>query len=504
MRAAAAIEEIVVTAQKREQALQEVPLSVEVVAGDKLDVLSSAGEDVLFLAARVPSVYAESSSGRTFPRFYIRGLGNTDFDLNSSQPVSLVYDEIVLENPILKGFPVFDLDRIEVLRGPQGTLFGRNTPAGVIKFESARPTAEFEGYARASYGRFDAVDSEAAISGPLAGKRLLGRLSLLYQRRDDFVENTFALDGEDAFEEFDEFAGRLQTRFAATDRLSLLLNIHGRYLNGGSRTFRANIIERGTGELIEDFDRRFTAQDADQILKVHNFGTSLTAAYDAGPVAITSVTGYEIVGITARGDVDGGFGAAFAPPFGPGLIPFPAETADNITDHIQLTEELRVAADALGRLSLQAGVFLFYEDLEIENLSFDTLAGGTENGFARQEQETRAWALFASAGYELTDRLSLNAGLRFSDEEKEFVVERLVSPIGAGPLGPIARAPEDSVWSGDAGLVYALAGGVDLYARIARSFRAPAIQGRLLFGDVVTVADTETIWSYEAGVKSVL
>lgn len=96
MRAAAAIEEIVVTAQKREQALQEVPLSVEVVAGDKLDVLSSAGEDVLFLAARVPSVYAESSSGRTFPRFYTRGLGNTDFDLNSSQPVSLVYDEIVL------------------------------------------------------------------------------------------------------------------------------------------------------------------------------------------------------------------------------------------------------------------------------------------------------------------------------------------------------------------------------------------------------------------------
>ena len=72
-------------------------------------------------------------------RFYIRGLGNTDFDLNASQPVSLVYDDVVFENPVLKGFPVFDTDRIEVLRGPQGTLFGRNTPAGVVKFDSVKP-----------------------------------------------------------------------------------------------------------------------------------------------------------------------------------------------------------------------------------------------------------------------------------------------------------------------------------------------------------------------------
>ena len=87
----------------------------------------------------MPSLNIESSFGRTFPRFYIRGLGNTDFDLNASQPVSLVYDDVVLENPILKGFPAFDVDRIEVLRGPQGTLFGRNTPAGIVKFDTVKP-----------------------------------------------------------------------------------------------------------------------------------------------------------------------------------------------------------------------------------------------------------------------------------------------------------------------------------------------------------------------------
>jgi iron complex outermembrane recepter protein len=134
------LEEIVVTAQRREENLQDVPLSVTAVSGDKLDAISAGGVDVRGISGRVPSLLVESSFGRTFPRFYIRGLGNTDFDFNASQPVSLVYDDVVLENPILKGFPVFDLDRIEVLRGPQGTLFGRNTPAGIVKFDSEKPS----------------------------------------------------------------------------------------------------------------------------------------------------------------------------------------------------------------------------------------------------------------------------------------------------------------------------------------------------------------------------
>ena len=112
---------------------------------------------------RVPSLIIESSFGRTFPRFYIRGLGNTDFDFNASQPVSLVYDDVVLENPILKGFPVFDLDRVEVLRGPQGTLFGRNTPAGIVKFDSVKPSNTTNGYGRISYGSFNGVTAQGAV-----------------------------------------------------------------------------------------------------------------------------------------------------------------------------------------------------------------------------------------------------------------------------------------------------------------------------------------------------
>lgn len=500
---------ITVTAQKRVEDLQDVPLSVDVLRDSELDNIRAGGRDILFLAGRSPSLYAEASSGRTFPRFYIRGLGNTDFDLNANQPVSLVYDEVVLENPILKGFPVFDLDRIEVLRGPQGTLFGRNTPAGVIKFESAKPTDELEGYGRVAYGRFNTVDAEGAISGPLSDT-LSARLSTLFQRRDDFVDNQFAEDfpgsvvgdGANGFEEFAEFAGRLQFLWTPADNWSTLLNVHGRRLDGGSRLFRANIIAPGTGGLVDGFERGETAQDATQRLDVYNFGASVKSDWDIGAGVITSILSYDTVGITARGDVDGGFGAAFAPPSGPGFIPFPAESADNITGHHQITSETRLAFKPAPAIDSTVGVYFFRENLEIENLSFDTLSAGAENGRAVQDQETFAFAAFASSSWAVTPQLTLAGGVRLSVENKDFIAERLVGPFGSGTLGPIAVNLDDTNISGDASATYAFNDGLSAFVRYARGFRAPNVQGRIVFGDAVTTADTETVNSVEGGLKT--
>ncbi len=159
------LEVIEVTARKRVENVQEVPVAVSALQGDNLDAYSSAAMDIRFMNARIPSLSVESSFGRTFPRFYMRGLGNSDFDLNASQPVSLVVDEVVQENPILKGFPVFDVARVEALRGPQGTLFGRNTPAGLIKFDSVRPSQDFDGFVSLSYGSKNTSDLRAAIGG---------------------------------------------------------------------------------------------------------------------------------------------------------------------------------------------------------------------------------------------------------------------------------------------------------------------------------------------------
>ncbi|MGJ8559531.1 MAG: TonB-dependent receptor [Litorimonas sp.] len=494
-------DEIIVTAQKREQSLQDVPLSLDVVRGQELDAARTGGEDILFLSARVPSLYAEGSFGRTFPRFYIRGLGNTDFDLNANQPVSLVYDGVVLENPVLKGFPVFDLERIEVLRGPQGTLFGRNTPAGVIKFESVRPTRDVEGYVRGAYGRFDTIDLEGAVSGPLTDT-VSARVSALFQSRDDYVENTAPNPAEEAFEDFNEYAGRIQFLFEPAGDTTFLLNVHGRKLDGGSRTFRANAIQPGTGGLVADFDRFTAAQDATQLLNVENFGSSVTIESAIGAGTLTSITAFESIRIDARGDVDGGFGADFAPPSGPGFIPFAAESQDNITSHSQWTQELRYNFDASDDVNVTLGGFAFIENLEIESLSFDTLFGGGVNGRAIQDQDTDAFALFTSIVWQATDRITTTGGVRLSIENKNFIASRTVGPFGSGTLGPIEANLEDTVLTGDLSVNYTLNEAVNLFARYSRGFRAPNVQGRLVFGDAITVADTETIDSIDIGFKS--
>ena len=147
---------------------------------------------------------------------------------------------------MLKGFPVFDLDRIEVLRGPQGTLFGRNTPAGAIKFESVRPTETLEGYGRVSYGRFNSVNFEGAVSGPLVPSVLSARLSLLAQERGDWIDNEHTTE-ENILGGHRDIAGRLQLLWTPMSELEAWLKLHVRDLDGTTRLFRANILAPGEG-----------------------------------------------------------------------------------------------------------------------------------------------------------------------------------------------------------------------------------------------------------------
>ena len=495
------LDRIIVIAQKREQNLQEVPVSISVLSGEKLNALTTGGQDVRLLSSRLPSLQIESSFGRAFPRFYVRGLGNTDFDLNASQPVSLIYDGVVQENPILKGFPMFDLERIENLRGPQGTTFGRNTPAGAVIFESRKPSQTPGGYGQIAYGEHNAVNFEGAYGAPI-NQQVSFRGAVLVQRRDDFVNNVFTGES-DEYEGFEEVAGRFQLLYETGD-FDALANFHFRSLDGTARLFRANIIEPGTNNLVDDFSFNNVAIDGTNDQDLDALGGSLTMNWNVGNTILTSITGVESVDIISRGDIDGGFGASFAPPFGPGFIPFPAESADGLPEHLQVTQELRLSSNSGSRLQWQAGLYYFYEDLTIDSLNFNTLAGGIQDGFAQQEQETNALAVFASVDYALTDRLSVRAGLRISNDDKDFKARRTLSPIGAPPTPVLRASPDDTEYSWDLSLTYATTEDVNVYTRLARGFRAPSVQGRLLFGDEISVADTETLFSVEAGVKSVL
>ena len=499
------LETVFVTAERRSEDVQDVPVSVTAVGGEKLTILGSGGEDVRFLSARVPSLLIESSFGRAFPRFYIRGLGNTDFDLNASQPVSLVYDEVVQENPILKGFPVFDLAQVETYRGPQGTLFGRNTPAGVIKFTSAAPTREAEGYFRASIGSYGTTNVEGAISGAL-GKNWAGRLSGLVQRRNDWVDNGYT-EEEDAYEGYDEFAGRVQFLYDAGNDFTALFNLHARSLDGTARMFRANIFQPGTNKLVQGFDPEVVYHDGQNEQELDSWGGSMRLRLGLGNMALHSITGYESAEVYSRGDIDGGFGAGFLGEgnYGPGFIPFSAESADGLPDHSQFTQEFRLESLEWGRFDWQAGLFYFDESITIESFNYSSLAGGTDDGYAYQEQDNQAWAVYGSMDFQVTDAVSLTAGVRYTDDQKDFVAARPVSPSfpGAPPIEPTTAETDDDDISWDVSGTWALNADTNLFARVARGFRAPSIQGRILFEPAfVSVADSETIMSYEAGIKT--
>ena len=501
------LDTIIVTTQKREENQQEIPISVETLSSERFAGIQAAGEDILALAARVPSLYAESSNGRLAPRFYIRGLGNVDFDVASSQPVSIVMDDVVQENVVLKSAPLFDLDQVEVSRGPQGTLFGRNTPAGVVKFVTAKPTQELSYQAQVAYGTFNTVTAQGGIGGPLIQDILAIRVSGLLQRRDDWVDN--GATGEDnVLGGFREAAGRLQLLFTPTENFSLLANIHGRNYRGTSALFRANILSPGSNELNANFDRDTVFYDGgnNNPQNADGIGGSVKIEWDWGPVVLTSITGYEDASSFSLGDIDGGVidGTSFfdpsMPPAGPltsGTIRFPSETQDAVDDLEQFTQEIRLASDTDGPLSWQAGFYYF-------DTSFDVTTFGP--GFPPETTVNHgndSWALFGQISYDLTDRFNITGGVRYTEDERTLDA----TPPPFVTVNPTSVDDEDFSW--DVSGLYQVSDGLNVYARIARGYRGPTIQGRdIAFAafsgaiDPQTIATSETILSYEAGFKS--
>lgn len=516
---AVVLDTVQVTAQRKVENIQDVPVSISTVSGEKLNALASGGTDIRFLSGRVPSLNIESSFGRAFPRFYIRGYGNTDFRLNTSQPVSLVYDDVVQENPILKGFPLFDLDQVEVLRGPQGSLFGRNTPAGVVKFDSARPTQEFGGYGKVGYGSDNLWNVEGAVGGGLTDK-WSARASVLFQRRDDWVKNTYP-GPNDGFEGYDEGAARVQFLYEGGEGFEALFNVHARHLNGTARLFRANIFKTGTNDFVDGFDEDKVSLDGYNHSELDSKGGSARLSWDLGELKLFSITGYESVETYSRGDIDGSSGPYFTP-----QIPFASETADGIPKHSQWTQEFRVESDYQGPLNWQAGVFYFKEDYDVESFSYDSLNNSAQDGYERINQTNDAWAVFGSLTWQATDKLQLRAGARYTVDKKDLNVEEywntgfvpcvlsakcdmaglLAAQQAAYAAGNAAdpflsASTEDKKFNWDLSATYAVNDDVNVYGRVATGFRGSSIQAAGAFNEK-TVAGPETVLSFETGVKA--
>ena len=488
----AQVDEIIVTAQKREQNIQDVPISITAIPATDVDQILSGGGDILSLANRVPGLYAESSNGRTAPRFYIRGLGNSDFALQATQPVSIIMNDVVMANTLLKSFPIFDVEQVEVLRGPQGTLFGRNTPAGIVKFDFRKPTDDLDWNLSSSIGTYGSSKTQFGLGGALIPGKLSARVAGAGIYRSDYVDNTFTHE-KDALGGFKDVAGRVMLKFTPTDALDILAEAHSRNETGTATLFRANILTTGSNTVNSNYVKDEVAYDggAGNPQGITSKGFSVNASYDFGAVTLTSISAFEQARGFARGDIDGGFGAAFLPFMGPGFIPFPSDTGNKYITN-QYTQEVRLANNDAGPLKWQVGGFLFRSKMKAL----------TDPGFVPPSTLTdhkKAWAVFGQGSYDFDEATTLTAGLRYTEDKADLFVE---NQPGAPVPDTFAKADKVS-W--DVSLTRKLNEDVNVYGRVAYGFRGPSIQGRnVAFFGGVSVAKPETITSYEAGFKSIL
>lgn len=487
----AQVDQVIVTAQKREENIQDVPISITAIPAEEVNVILQGGGDILSLANRTPGLYAESSNGRTAPRLYIRGLGNSDFALQATQPVSVIMNDVVMENTLLKSFPIFDVEQVEVLRGPQGTLFGRNTPAGIVKFSTVKPSQDTDMSFSTSYGTYGSMNTQAAIGGALSDT-LSARLSGALIRRSDYVDNTFTNE-KDALGGFEDLAGRGQILWTPTEALDVLLDVHARDEEGTATLFRANILTTGSNDINSNFVKDEVAYDGGggNPQEINSKGITLNMNYDFGAATLTSISAFDQATGLSRGDIDGGFGAAFLPFMGPGFIPFPSDTGNEYFTN-QYTQELRLASNGNEALKWQVGAFIFRSKLKAL----------TDPGFVPPSilvDHKNAWAVFGQGSYDFNDTTTLTAGLRYTEDKADLEV---FNQPGA-PVPDTALEASEVSW--DVSLNHDLNEDMSVYARVARGFRGPSIQGRnvAFFGGVSTAAP-ETIQSYELGFKSIL
>ena len=508
--------EITVTAQRRSENLQKVPVSVGVLSGAEQRTIAAGGDDTLLsLSGRVPSLYVESTTGRIFPRFYIRGLGNVDFYLGASQPVSIIQDDVVLEHVVLKSNPVYDVNQVEVLRGPQGSLFGRNTTAGIIKFDTARPTQTLQGQGQASYGSHNTITFDGGVGGPIVADKVAFRLSGLYQHRDNWVDNTFTGASDDgtvtpkknAMGGFTEKDVRLQLLLTPTDKLSVLLSGHARDYDGTATLFERGYIIKGSNKPVGPRDQVAYDEAQDNPQAYNTYGASAHVAYDFGGATLTSITAYETTSGYSRGDTDGGAAANFPVNGVPNGF---GESQGQIRDLDQWTQEVRLASNGESAFKWQVGG-IYFDSRDVtdfyQRAYFLNTAAHNPNNWVRLHDVNTSWGVFGQLSYKITPDLTITAGARETRDSKSTRLVKTADTI-AGAVTYTGRRYvrlSDTQPSWDLSLMYQVEPNVSVYARVAKGFRGPTIQGRsAVFNSDFTTANSEKNLSWEAGFKSSL
>jgi len=497
------MEEILVTAQKRSESLQDVPISITAFTGTQVRNLGI--DSTLDLALYTPGLTMGQNSGDgDFPFISIRGVSQRDFsDINES-PSAVYIDEFYKANLIGLDQQIFDIERVEVLRGPQGTLYGRNATGGLINYITAKPGEELSGYADLTYGEYDRIKLEGAVGGPLSDT-VGARLSFLRHQYDGWVENT--VPGADDGNALEATAVRGQLQFTPSDDLQIgLMFQHAENDNSAGNMFQhvsaddppptflsvPNIGQPGFGGFIEPTpgDPRDTHSNRDISLETEQTTALARIDWAVNDMNFVSITGYEDTSKDASFDSDG-------TPFERGTEVHPRGE--------QFSQEFRLSGES-GDLSWLVGFYYFDYDIDGSQSRCAPSGCDTNRPPVLYSLETESYALFANADYRFSDALSLTLGLRYTQEDKEYDLNNTDTGLvfNTSTFGDAAELDEDNV-DFNVRLNWTPNDDVLVYGGVSRAHKSGLFNLGFTTRESAAAGipvDSETLTAYEIGLKS--
>ena len=509
------VPDIIVTAEKRSTSLQRTPISVTAVSGELLQ--QQQIRTLVDVQALVPGVKIGDNNG--YAQITVRGVGVSGFHPASDSAVAVNVNDVYIARPIAQLTSMFDVSSLEVLRGPQGTLYGRNATAGAVNITTARPTDQWSGFARGTYGNFSAINFEGAVGGPIAGDTLLLRLAAFIDKNDGRAKNLVTGDGVD-----DRNARGIRGTLVVAPLPSVKATLIGeRYFErdhanarhyfgadrdiGGPGVYPSLPTSQTLGGYVAP-DLRDIAAGIDPQFRLVTTALTGILEWSHGPFAVKSITGWRKTKSDQMTSLDGGSV----------LIEFnhTGERAEQVSEELQLHYDTP-------RLHATSGLYYFHENdfatpgaVYINKGIFGLAAGQFANVLTQAGRlRTDAYAVFGQASYEIADGLSLTAGLRYSKEKKHLESYHLLDlslsraytynpsnpfydPTPLPPAAAVAdpNATFDSV-TPKFSISYQATPRILLYATYAKGFKS----GNFDTIDTSPAYRPEKLTDYEGGIK---
>lgn len=524
------IEEVIVTAEKKEQSILDVGMSVNAFAG--ADLVQAGVARPADLNGFVPSLNVKENIPGVSPVFTIRGVGLNNFAANNNPTVGVYVDEVFLTSTAMMTFSMYDIGRVEVLKGPQGTLYGRNTTAGAIGFFTNKPKQEFSADVSTTYANYDRLEVEGAVNVPLNDAVAMRFAGLVVEQGEGYWED---LQGHNLGDQSVR-SGRLQFAFDGGGPVSANLKVEYTDVDGQAGQFEmfgtqslTNPLATCAPVLADRLDRSqcmdfFGNQNDDgdpfkgdwdpDPFKMEQGNITLALKADVGDMQLDSITSYQYMDRTLGTDVDG----------------TRLRQADFILedDVDQYSQEFRLSGSAGASMDWILGAFYSKDTVDsIVDGNFSDLVAAFSGGAVTDErlrnlidQDTTAWAVFAHTKWKLSDQLSLTLAARFTDEEKDYTGTAtdlsLLAGTGGGffgfgdpncATGQVACNIDDKIddtnVSWRAALDFKPAEDWLTYVSISKGYKSGGFNGGFVSrSEVLAPFDREEVLAYELGAKA--